>query len=477
MAPGRPARDNGAAFEEEIPLKTDRRRSIPSVDKVLAEPRLAEALRHWRRQVVLSEVREVLDKARSELRAGKSEGLEAAEAASRAARGLDRLDADAPRRVVNATGVVIHTNLGRARLSQEVAEALVRVATGYSDLEFDVARGERGSRQVHVAPWLQRLFPGKGVLAVNNNAAAVMLALNTLALGKGVAISRGELVEIGGSFRVPAILERSGARLVEVGTTNRTHRRDYEAVVGEEAAMVLKVWPSNYRVIGFTKSVPTKELVEVAHEKGVPVLTDQGCGRLFKDAPGPESEVSVEELLEQGVDLVCFSGDKILGGPQCGILVGDPEIVAACAKNPMARALRLGKLSLAALSATCRHWLRRDPAEELPTADMLSRPLERLEADARQLEHMIREAHPAIETSIVEGSSRVGGGAAPEEDLPTRLVQIKVHGWKDDKILRELRRHDPPVVARLQDGVVFDTRTLAEHEYAIVVDALGRLIS
>lgn len=463
-------------------MTTDRRSRLPSVDRVLADPSLRAVSARWSRRAVLGAVRQEIDRARREVQKGKEPADAAAIAASTAAR-LVALDRPGPRRTINATGVVVHTNLGRACLAPEAAERLAEVAAHYSDLEFDVPTGKRGSRQVHVSPWLELLFPGRGVLAVNNNAAAVMLALNTLALGKGVAISRGELVEIGGSFRVPEILERSGARLVEVGTTNRTHLSDYEAVAGTDASLILKVWPSNYRVIGFTKSVSTRELAGVAKRAGIPLIADQGCGRLFRDSPGPASELSVEELLDDGVDLVCFSGDKMLGGPQAGILVGHPDLVKACAKNPLARALRLGKLTLAALSLTCRMWLSGDSETDgPPVGRMLSAGVDEMDAKARKLVDTLAgagsDASGSVSLRIVDGASRVGGGAAPEESIPSRLVEVTAAAVSEETLLRRLRAHDPPVIARIQDGrVVFDPRTLADEEHAIVAAALAGALS
>jgi L-seryl-tRNA(Ser) seleniumtransferase len=452
----------------------DPRRSLPSVDRVLSAAPLAGAHERWARRAILAVVREFLDAARREL--GRGVAPPDADAVARAAADrLAALDRPGPRRVINATGVVIHTNLGRARLSPAAAERVLSAATSYSDLEFDLVEGVRGSRTEHFAPWLRLLFPGRGVHAVNNNAGAVLLALNTLARGRDVVISRGELVEIGGSFRVPEILERSGGRLVEVGTTNRTHLRDYEQALGPDTGLILKVWPSNYRVVGFTKSIATAELAALADRAQVPLVCDQGCGRLFREAPGPPSEVSVEELLDDGVDLVCFSGDKMLGGPQAGVLIGDPALVRRCAQNPLARALRLSKLEIAALSETCRAWLAPDAAASgLPVASMLAREPEALRREAQRLQRAIRRRAPAVATRITDDSSRVGGGAAPEEALPTHVVELRVPGLSEDALLRRLRRHDPPVVARAREGVlVLDPRTLTGDEHREVAAALA----
>jgi L-seryl-tRNA(Ser) seleniumtransferase len=455
----------------------DARQQLPSVDRLLAHESLEEALGRWKRSLVLAVVREELDAARRDAGRGVPPPGEAV-LAQRCAERLARLAGDRPRRTINATGVVLHTNLGRAPIGAEAIEAMVTAARGYSDLEFDLSSGKRGHRMAHVDDWLRRLFPGREAIVVNNNAAAVMLALNTLALGREVVISRGELIEIGGSFRVPEILARSGARLVEVGTTNRTHLRDYQAVIGADTGMLLKVWPSNYRIVGFTREVTLRELAKLAADTGVPLVADQGCGRLFRDGPGPRSEPSVEELLEDGADLVCFSGDKMLGGPQAGLMVGDPETVRKCWANPMARALRPDKMTLAGLSATCRAWMENGGEQRIPAARMLERPAESLKKAARSLARAFRRRLPDLELEVVPGVSRVGGGAAPQEDLPTWVVAVRPTGGpSDEQVLARLRGEDPPVIARRADGrVLFDPRTLLDGELREVADALERAL-
>ena len=463
--------DSGSRRQEDL------RARLPAVDRLLADPRIEELLGRWSRRVVVHAIREELDAAREALASGA--GDTGADAIVAAVEGrLARLEVPGPRRVVNATGVIVHTNLGRAPLDPRAARHVAGIAAGYCDLEFDLGEGRRGSRQAHVTPWLEMLFPGQGVLAVNNNAAALLLALNTLARDRGVAISRGELVEIGGSFRVPEILERSGARLVEVGTTNRTHADDYARVLGREASLVLKVWPSNYRVVGFTREVPVRELATLAADHGVPLVVDQGCGRLYREAPGPAGDPSVEQLLADGADLVCFSGDKLLGGPQAGVLVGQRELVARCSRNPLARALRCDKLTLAALSWTCRAWLRAGPpGEDTPVARMLAAPLDEVAVRAGQLAEALESLGHGLDVRIEDGSGRVGGGAAPEFAVPTRLVVLGAPDLTEQELLEGLRRHDPPVIARIEAGrVVFDPRTLLEGEDEIVVHAVRALL-
>ena len=456
----------------------DPRRLLPSVDRLLAHPALAEPAAAWSRRAVVGVLRGALDAARAATGRGGAAPSEDELAAACAAR-LATLARPRPRRVVNATGVVIHTNLGRAPLGPRARAWIDLAATGYSNLEYDVTKGERGHRADHVDELLGLLFPGFAAHVVNNNAAALLLALTALAKERDVLISRGELIEIGGSFRIPEIMECSGALLREVGTTNRTHLADFERALSGDTGLILRVWPSNYRIVGFTHQVPVAELAALGRQAGVPVLADQGCGRLFKDSAGPASELSVEELLEDGADLVCFSGDKMLGGPQAGVLVGRRELVARCAKHPLARALRPDKLTLAALAATALGAMAADPAAELPAARMLSLTESELRDAAEELAAALRAAVPGLAIETVAGVSRVGGGAAPEEDLPTVLVSVRPPaGMSDDALLARLRGHEPPVVARAQDGaLLFDPRTLLPGEGAHVAEALASALA
>jgi L-seryl-tRNA(Ser) seleniumtransferase len=384
---------------------------------------------------------------------------------------LARLDQARPRRTINATGVVIHTNLGRAPLDHAVG-LIAAAATGYGDLEFDLVTGQRGKRIAMVRDSFALLFPQHAALVVNNNAAALMLALNTLAKGREVIISRGELVEIGGSFRVPEVLEASDCQLHEVGTTNRTHLKDYQAAIGPHTAALLRVWPSNYRVIGFTKQVSIAELSNLARQHTLPLIADQGCGRLLDESPGPITEPSVESLLRDGAELVCCSGDKLLGGPQAGLLIGKPELIEAAARNPMMRALRPDKLILAALAATLREHLA--VHNTTPTARMLTRDEAALQTEAAELARRIGENAPRLQVEVRRASSRVGGGAAPEEDLPTWVVAVSDPQRTPDRLMHDLRAAPTPVIARIEnDRVVFDPRTLQREEFTEIASALA----
>jgi L-seryl-tRNA(Ser) seleniumtransferase len=455
-------------------VKADPRRALPAVERLLRGLRercgelpewaLAEAVR-----ATLGEERErlgALEEASGEPPLPESELLRRALAR---AQGLAE---PWPRRVVNGTGIVLHTNLGRAPLAPGAAEAVARAAASYGDLEFDLEGGGRGDRLARVAARLARLAGAEAALAVNNNAAAVLLALNTLARGREVIVSRGELVEIGGSFRVPEILERAGARLLEVGSTNRTHRADYEGALGADTAMLLKVHRSNFALSGFVAEVGLPELAELAHGRGVSLLEDLGSGTLV-ELPGLPSEAFAPARLRQGADLVCFSGDKLLGGPQAGIILGRADLVNAMRRNPMARALRLDKLSLAALDWTLGCYLDGSAEREIPVLRQLCEPLRQLEARARRLaERLAQAAGDAAAVWAAPAHSFVGGGSVPGFELPSWVVAIAAPGGAE-RLAVQLRRARIPVLARVRDErVLIDVRTLLEGDEDAVAAAL-----
>lgn len=453
---------------------------LPAIDRSLARPEVAAALAGVGAGLAADLCREEVEDLRAAVLAGRLDGpgLERAveEMPGRLRRRLEALLSGSLRPVVNATGVAVHTNLGRAPLSEAAVERVVAVARGYSTLEYDLERGKRGSRQTHASRLLERLFPGKGSLVVNNNAAAVLLGLNALAEGREAVVSRGELVEIGGSFRIPEIMAKSGARLREVGTTNRTRLSDYEKAVSPETGVLLKVWPSNYRIVGFTAEVGVAQLADLARDRGVPLMVDQGCGALVDLSPwGITGEPTAAALLEAGANLVCFSGDKLLGGPQAGIMVGDPGIVDRCRANPLARALRCDKMTLAALEATLAEWVRERQRERVPVPGMLAPEEGALRRRAELLATRIREAvGQGVETEVLPGSSRVGGGAAPEVDLPAFVVAVGLRGCSTAALERQLRGGDPPVIARLAEGrVILDPRTLLPGEEETVAAVIA----
>lgn len=391
------------------------------------------------------------------------------------------------RKTLNATGVVIHTNLGRSLLAKAAVEAVIEAAGAYSNLEFDLESGERGSRYSHVEKLICKLTGAEAALVVNNNAAAVLIMLDTLCKGREVVVSRGELVEIGGSFRIPEIMEKSGCTLREVGATNRTHLGDYQRAITEETAALMKVHSSNFRIIGFVKSVDRRELSALAHEKGLPLLEDLGSGTLVDFAalgfPYLSGEPTASQVIEQGVDVVTFSGDKILGGPQAGVIAGKKEYVDRIKKNPMNRALRIDKLTLAALEATLRLYLDPEKARELvPTLRMTLMQEEELRALAKRLARQARQSLAAcgsdVEISLRQGASRTGGGAFPEHDLPTCLLCLSSARVSPDAARERLLLADPPLVARVEDkALCLDPRTLDPKEFPTVARLLAEAYS
>jgi L-seryl-tRNA(Ser) seleniumtransferase len=378
------------------------------------------------------------------------------------------------RPVVNATGVILHTNLGRAPLAAAARDAMARAAASYVTLEYDLERGVRGSRYVHCAGLLVELTGAEAALVVNNNAAALVLALNTLALGREVVVSRGELVEIGGAFRVPDILERSGARLREVGSTNRTRLDDYSRAVSEEVGALLKVHRSNFRITGFTEEASLSELATLAAEHGVPLIHDLGSGLLMEaDRLGLAGEPTVMESLRAGADLVTFSGDKLLGGPQAGIVLGRRTLVERMRSNPLCRALRVDKVTLAALEATLH--LYRDPDRalaEIPALALLSQPSSTLEARALALAERLRSAGARAEA--MPGTAVVGGGTCPDVEVPSWTIRVASTAPTPGELARRLRSGDPPVVARVEeDRLVLDLRTVRPEDDEVLAHALA----
>ena len=457
-----------------------RLRSIPSVESLLSDQSFEELAAEYGRPSLVEATRTTLDDLRRLVASGMSaEAFEVAIETLTATirRKLDERIEPSLRAAVNATGIVVHTNLGRAPLSKPALESIARVAAGYSNLELNLESGKRGSRHRHATKLLSTLFPGKGSLIVNNAAAAVMLSLNTFASGREVIISRGELVEIGGSFRIPEILERSGARLREVGTTNKTRLEDYRRAIGSETGALLRVHPSNFRIVGFTESASTADLVKLGAEHGLTVIEDFGSGNMQPlDALGLESEPTVFESLASGLDVCLFSGDKLLGGPQAGLLIGRPEAIETMKRNPMARALRVDKLVYAALEATLSSFARNRALTEIPVLRMISETKASIAARARILVERIGKACPELRLGTAEDHSRVGGGAAPDAVMPTVVITIAKNGLSADSILVALRRHQPPVIARISDDrVLLDLRTVAPEEEPTLERALTSL--
>ncbi|MDH5759715.1 MAG: L-seryl-tRNA(Sec) selenium transferase [Gemmatimonadota bacterium] len=460
---------------------TDPRRLIPSVDTLLDDPSFGALLSSYPRPRVVKALRSVLDAVRREA----GEGMGAAEIqdparyAGAVSGWLARDDVPSLRRVVNATGVVLHTNLGRAPLAEAARRAMHDVAGGYSNLEFDLDRGERGSRYDHCVDLLTELTGAEDALVVNNAAAALVLALNTMAQGRGVVVSRGELVEIGGGFRIPEIMERSGARLVEVGSTNRTRADDFALAVEEHhPGALLKVHRSNFRLVGFTEETTLAELVSLGRDHGLPVLYDLGSGLLADPAAlGLPAEPRPREALEAGADVVVFSGDKLLGGPQAGVVVGRSEWVGRMRRNPLCRALRVDKVTLAGLEATLR--LYRDPERalaEIPVLRMLSADPDELRRRCEVVAGALRPT-PGLTVEVVPGTGAVGGGTYPEVELPGWVVRLAGGGLRPAELIERLRSADPPVVGRVEDdAVLLDPRTVHPDEEEALLRALAHAL-
>jgi L-seryl-tRNA(Ser) seleniumtransferase len=425
-------------------------RDLPSVDKLVADERLADVPH----ELAVEATRVVLERARDEIRGG-GDPKPLVEAVLEE---VARTRRPSLRRVLNATGVLVHTNLGRAPLADGALERVAEVGAGYSNLEYDVERGERGSRQDHLVEALRRLTGAEAALVVNNNAAAVLLALAALAENREVVVSRGELIEIGDGFRIPDVLARSGARLVEVGTTNRTRAEDYETAIGPETALLLRVHQSNFRVVGFTERPALAELSDVARRAGLPLADDLGSGALVPvgDEPTPS------ESLRAGADLVCFSGDKLLGGPQAGIVAGRADLVERLRRHPLQRALRADKLTLAALEGTLTVALDPETRGAIPMLRMLEEPVEAVRARAELLAELVGGE---VEDTV----ARAGGGALPLAELPSAAAAV------EEELAEPLRLGEPPVIGIVRDGrLLLDCRTLTEAEVDEVVAAIQR---
>ena len=437
-------------------------RSIPSVEKLLSDSRVKELIDVYSREPLVYLVRRSLEQVRQEIAEGKSSPSfdEMVDSIASQAASLWR---PKPIPLINATGVVLHTNLGRSPLSDEAVEAMLQAARGYTNLELDLGNGARGSRQSHVESLLCQITGAEAALVVNNNASAVLLGLSAIANGKEVIVSRGEAVEIGGGFRIPDVLRQSGAALVEVGTTNRTYLADYETAITQDTAAMLKVHTSNFRVIGFTHEANVEELAALGADRGIPVLHDQGSGCLLDTTRfGLAREPMVQDSIAAGADLVFFSGDKLLGGPQAGIVAGKRELVSRLARHPLARAVRIDKLSLAALTATLLHYLKGESLEKIPIWRMISTPVDALEERARSWQKSVGDA-----AQVVQGLSAIGGGSLPGESIPTWLLSIGAQGTTEGAqgLAQRLREADTPVIARIEDDrVLLDPRTVLPTE-------------
>ncbi len=449
-------------------MNHDKLRRLPSVDRLLGLQTVQELIDAFGRQQTVDALRKTLDAARDAVREGAGvpdETSLVAHASSRLARQL----APTLRPVINATGVIIHTNLGRAPLSKAAREAMETVSRGYSTLEYDLEEGRRGHRTAHAERLVCELTGAESALVVNNNAGAVLLALTGLAQGRGVIISRGQLVEIGGGFRVPDVMAQSGARLIEVGTTNRTHLYDYEraAIANEDAAYILRAHHSNFRIVGFASEPSLNDLVALGEGHGLPVIDDLGSGALLETAGfGLAHEPMVQESVSAGAAVVCFSGDKLLGGPQAGIIVGRAPPVDSLKTHPLTRALRPDKLCLTGIQETLLHYLREEAIEKIPVWRMIAMPLDTIADRAAMWRQALSQSGVAAE--VVAGRSTIGGGSLPGETLPTSLLSLPAE--HPDQLARLLRDADPPVIGRIEDDrLVLDPRTvLLEDEQTLL---------
>lgn len=456
-------------------------RLLPKVDELLEEVDIKRLLASIPRRLVVDSIREELDILRRDigrLSLNREQVLDRKNNLVKSV--VDRAhNKDLPklRRVVNATGTVIHTNIGRSLIGEKVMENIEDIAMNYSNLEYDLEKGIRGSRYSHLEDILVKITGGEAAMVVNNNAAAVMLVLSTLAKDKEVIVSRGELIEIGGSFRIPDVMEQSGARLVSVGTTNKTHLEDFERAITEDTKVLLKVHTSNYRILGFTSSVSAEELSPMSSKYDIPLVEDLGSGVLVDLSKyGLEYEPTVQDSIASGVDVVTFSGDKLLGGPQAGIIVGKREYIEAMKKNPLTRAFRVDKFTISALEATLRLYLDEETAvKNIPTLNMLSLTVDEIGKKAQRLYDILINAmeYKGLNLNIVDDYSQVGGGSLPLEKLPTKCIRISSETIGISELERGLREFKIPIIARVyRDDLYIDLRTVREEEYKIIAEGL-----
>jgi len=456
---------------------------IPGVDRLLLSPGITEVSATQPRNLLLKAINLVLEEIRTRIQAGdiikEDPDLSLETLSNLVVKRLESISQPSLKAVINATGVVIHTNMGRSILPEKVLKKFRPLAGGYSNLEYDLDKGKRGSRYSHVEEILKELTSAEAATVVNNNAAAVLVALDTLAKGREAVVSRGQLVEIGGSFRIPDVMRKSGAKMVEVGTTNKTHLRDYEEVIGPETALLLKVHTSNFHIVGFTEAPAISDLANLGRQYGIPVMEDLGSGCLVDfSAYGLIKEPTVQEILAQGADLVTFSGDKLLGGPQAGIILGRKDLVDAIKKNQLSRALRIDKLTLAALEETLRIYRdERAAIKEIPTLKMICQTYGSLAKKAERLLKLVGQLKTGnFSIELADGNSKVGGGALPLLELPSRLLCLVPKKMSSQFMERWLRAFDHPVITRLEkEKVLFDVRTLQDKDLKTIAEAIRDL--
>lgn len=446
---------------------------LPQVNECLNSPRGQGWLKTYFRKIVIRSIREVIEARRRQVLDGADPDLSLDALAHDIEETIKAYSAYKLKPLINASGVVIHTNLGRSILSESAVENVVKTAVSYSNLEYELSKGKRGKRYSHIKDIIRELTGAEDAIVVNNNAAAVLICLDTFARGKEVIVSRGELVEIGGSFRVPEVMKSSGAILREVGTTNKTHLHDYADAVCGNTGLLLKVHQSNYKVIGFTEEVPIQSLVKVGKEFNIPIVDDLGSGSMMSlEKFGIHDEPTVQEVIKQGADLVTFSGDKLLGGPQSGIIVGKERLIQQIQKNPMLRAMRIDKMTFAALEATFMQYLDEEKAlKNIPTLRMLTQSEETIKKRAKRILNSLKKSvagHAVLE--LLPDQSRAGGGSLPEADFPTFVVSVKPLNMSVNALEKRLRLGAPPVVARIKEDVlIMDARTVQDKEVKTLV--------
>ncbi len=457
---------------------------LPKVDEVLENNAVKELLVNIPRSTILDAIRHEIESLRLNIKSNNCSKEEVIKQLDALITNISirarREDSYKLRKVINGTGTVIHTNLGRAPLNQKVLEHINDVANNYSNLEYDIDTGERGSRYSIIESIICKITGGESALVVNNNAAAVLLTLSTLSKGREAIVSRGELIEIGGSFRIPDVMEESGASLVEVGTTNKTHLRDYENAINENTGAILKVHTSNYRILGFTSTVSAKELVEIKTKYNIPIIEDLGSGVLVDLSKyGLDYEPTVQDSILNGVDLVTFSGDKLLGGPQAGIIVGKESYISQMKRNPLTRAFRVDKFTMAALEATLKFYLDEELAiKEIPTLNMLTMAVEEMQNRALELYGMIEEkiTDNILDFQISDSYSEVGGGSLPLAKLPSKCIVFSSDRCSIDVIERLLRSFDTPIITRIyKDKIYLDLRTIKREEFSDIIKGLSHV--
>jgi L-seryl-tRNA(Ser) seleniumtransferase len=454
--------------------------NLPSVDEILKSKQGMEWLSTYPRRYVLQAIRETIDLRRKEIIEGLLVDLSEEVMIADVENIIEKLSSYSLRPLINATGVVIHTNLGRSILSERALENIRRVSGSYSNLEYDIEEGKRGKRYSHIKRILREITGAEDALIVNNNAAAVMLCLSTLAKDREVIVSRGELVEIGGSFRMPQVMEASGAVLCEVGTTNKTHLYDYENAINEDTSLILKVHRSNYKITGFAEEVSMEDLVSLGIRHQIPVMFDLGSGCLIDLKPfGIYTEPVVKDIVKTGVDITTFSGDKLLGGPQGGVIVGKREYIEKIQKNPITRAMRIDKLTLSGFEATLMEYIDEEKAiENIPTLRMLLQKPEEISNRANKIAKKLTKEIKNVHINVMADSSRTGGGSLPEVDLPTYVVSIKSDKVSVNEFEERLRKGNPPIIARIkEDSLIIDARTVRDGDLKGIMEGIRSALS